>query len=108
MPASIPATTKQALGPPQDESEYDAVFREGGLGLRLEERNMVVGSQVKFVSVVTSVTSGGVAEGEGVEEGDVVVGINGERFLSHAHAVATLKHGRRPVTVRFRRPDEYA
>ena len=41
----------------------------------------------------------------GVREGCTVVGINGEEYLSHAHTVATLKHAKRPVTVRFRAPE---
>lgn len=47
----------------------------------------------------------GQAVARGVREGCTVVGINGEEYLSHAHTVATLKHAKRPVTVRFRAPD---
>ena len=35
----------------------------------------------------------------------VVLGVNGERYLSHAHTAATLKHGRRPVELRLRHSD---
>ena len=41
----------------------------------------------------------------GVRAGDVVLGVNGERYLSHAHTAATLKHGRRPVELRLRHSD---
>lgn len=46
----------------------------------------------------------GQAQSLGVSEGCVVVGLNGEEYLSHAHTVATLKHARRPILVRFRAP----
>jgi predicted metalloprotease with PDZ domain len=57
------------------------------------------------VSVVTNVLSGGQAELAGVEVGCTVVGVNGERFISHAHTIATLQHGKRPIKMRLRFPD---
>jgi len=56
--------------------------------------------------MVVQVTEGGWAWREGVEEECIIVGVNGEKFISHAHTVATLKHGRRPVSVRFRFPED--
>lgn len=98
-------TTKVALQETPGSNEFDAVFEEGALGMRLEEKAVAaVGGGLKYVSEVVHVTGNGAAEGQGVAEGCLVVGVNGERFISHAHAVATLKHGRRPVHVRFRRP----
>lgn len=98
-------TTKVALQEVPGSNEFDAVFEEGALGMRLEERPVAVGAGgLRYVSEVVHVAPEGAAEGQGVREGCLVMGINGERFISHAHAVATLKHGRRPVHVRFRRP----
>lgn len=98
-------TTKVPLQDVPGSNEFDAVFDEGALGMRLEERPVAVGTGgLRYVSEVVHVLPDGAAEGQGVREGCLVVGINGERFISHAHAVATLKHGRRPVHVRFRRP----
>ena len=98
-------TTKVPLQEVPGSNEFDAVFDEGALGMRLEERPVAVGTGgLRYVSEVVHVLPDGAAEGQGVREGCLVVGINGERFISHAHAVATLKHGRRPVHVRFRRP----
>ena len=57
------------------------------------------------VSLVTSVDASGQAAAAGVRAGDVVLGVNGERYLSHAHTAATLKHGRRPVELRLRHSD---
>ena len=57
------------------------------------------------VSLVTSVDAAGPAAAAGVRAGDVVLGVNGERYLSHAHTAATLKHGRRPVELRLRHAD---
>ena len=88
------------LGEVLDGSEFDVVIGDGPLGLRLEERG-----GLRPVSVVTSVTKGLQCEKLGVRVGCTVVGINGEHFLGHAHAVATLKHGRRPIHVRFRHTD---
>ena len=34
-----------------------------------------------------------------------MVGINGERFLNHAHTVSTITHGKRPLKLRMRFPD---
>lgn len=92
------------LGAPSGEGrELDVVFGPGPLGLQLKEVAVTTAREgLKYASEVTSVTEGGAAEGQGVEEGWIVVGINGEKYLSHAHTVATLKHGKRPVTVRFR------
>jgi hypothetical protein len=97
-------TTKVPLREAPGTNEFDAVFAEGPLGMRLEEKPVAMGGGgVMYVSEVVVVAAGGAAEEQGVGEGCLVVGINGERFISHAHAVATLKHGRRPVHVRFRR-----
>ena len=41
----------------------------------------------------------------GGQVGCTVVGINGERFLNHAHTVSTITHGKRPLKLRMRFPD---
>jgi S1-C subfamily serine protease len=94
------STTKIGLPSPDDANEYDVTFSEGPLGFRLEERGGLVA-----VSLVTSVDAAGQAAAAGVRAGDVVLGVNGERYLSHAHTAATLKHGRRPVELRLRHSD---
>ena len=94
------STTKVGLPSPDDANEYDVVFEDGPLGFRLEERGGLVA-----VSLVTSVDAAGPAAAAGVRAGDVVLGVNGERYLSHAHTAATLKHGRRPVELRLRHSD---
>jgi S1-C subfamily serine protease len=58
---------------------------------------------VETVSVVTQVLPNSPAMEKGVRVGCILVGINYEKFISHAHSVATLKYVKRPVTVRFRR-----
>ena len=68
--------------------------------MRLEERGGLVP-----VTVVVSVVAGGQAMEKAVNVGCTVIGINGERYISHAHTVATLKHAKRPVMIRFRRMD---
>ncbi|CAB1104456.1 unnamed protein product [Ectocarpus sp. CCAP 1310/34] len=95
-------STKKALSdaPGEEVGEFDVRFGEGELGMRLEERG-----SFKASSVVVKITEGGQAVSLGVREGCKVVGINGEKYLSHAHTVATLKHAKRPVVVRFRLPD---
>ncbi|CAM9721124.1 unnamed protein product [Choristocarpus tenellus] len=95
-------STKKSISsaPGIEAGEFDVEFKEGELGLRLEER----GSFQAF-SVVTKITEGGVCQAQylGITMGCVLLGLNGEEYLSHAHAVATLKHARRPLIARFRR-----
>jgi len=98
-------TTKICLRDQPGTGEFDTCFAAGPLGMRLEE--MALTSReggLRYVCQVLQVTPGGAAEKEGVVDGCVVVGVNGERFISHAHTVATLKHGKRPVVMRFRMP----
>jgi len=91
-------STKKALPVlPEGIKEFDVCFEEGELGCRLEEQIGIVKG-----SIVTSVTEGGQAKLKGICIGCVVVGVNQEYFISHAHTVATLKHAKRPVFVRFR------
>ena len=98
-------TTKVALQEKPGRNEFDTWFHGNPLGMRLEEMALTSAEGgLKYVSQVLQVTSGGAAEAQGVLDGCVVVGINGERALGHAHTVATLKHGKRPVAVRFRLP----
>ena len=92
-------STKVDIGALTNQDEVDITFMEGSLGMRLDERGGYVP-----VSVVTNVVPGGQADQAGVEVGCLVVGVNGERFLSHAHTIATLQHGKRPVKVRMRCP----
>ncbi|KAG5192299.1 hypothetical protein JKP88DRAFT_173712 [Tribonema minus] len=75
--------------------------------MRVEEKDLPpppgTGGSMRSCTVVTRVSEDGQAHGQGVQTGCVMVGVNGEQYLGHAHAVAALKHGRRPVTVRLRR-----
>jgi len=94
-------TTKRVLESSLgSELEFDTVFTDGEIGARFEERG-----GVNPVSVVVNVTENSQAASKGVSIGCTVVGINGERFISHAHTISTLKHAKRPLTVRFRRLD---
>lgn len=97
--ASARMSTKKSLEhTPNSDLEFDAVFEEGEIGARFEERG-----GLNPVSVVVAVAPKGQAETKGVSIGCTVVGISGEKFLSHAHTVSTLKHAKRPLTVRFRK-----
>ena len=93
-------TTRRSLSKVLSEREFDVSFGEGELGMRLEER----GGGAVAVSVVVAVSDKGQARAKHVSVGCIIVGINGEMFLSHAHTVSTLKHVSRPVIVRFLRP----
>ena len=73
---------------------------QGDLGMRIQERGGLVPQ-----SVVVGVEPEGQAAANGVSVGCTVVGVNGELFISHAHTVSTLKHAKRPVSVRFRHMD---
>jgi len=68
------------------------------LGFRLEER---IG--LETCTIVSSVQLQSPALEKGIKAGYVLKGINYERFISHAHSVATLKYIKRPVTIRFKR-----
>jgi hypothetical protein len=95
-------TTKQLLSDsPMDAKDFDVTFGEGELGFTLEEKGFGTG---RGFSTVEKVASQGQARENNVSVGCVVVGLNGEKYLGHAHTIASLKHGRRPVTVRFRQP----
>mmetsp|Transcript_32715 Transcript_32715/g.114955 ORF Transcript_32715/g.114955 Transcript_32715/m.114955 type:complete len:527 (-) Transcript_32715:51-1631(-) len=83
-----------------DDLEFDCDFDAGPLGMRIEERVGLVS-----VTVVTDVAAGGQAHRLGVKVGCTLLGFNGERYLSHAHAAAVLQHGKRPVAVRLRFAD---
>jgi predicted metalloprotease with PDZ domain len=72
-------------------------FLQGELGFRLDEK-----PGISVVSVVTEVSDKGQAQQKGLKMGCILVGINRDPYLSHAHAVSTLKHSKRPVTVRFK------
>mmetsp|Transcript_3971 Transcript_3971/g.10202 ORF Transcript_3971/g.10202 Transcript_3971/m.10202 type:complete len:461 (+) Transcript_3971:25-1407(+) len=89
-----------ALGDFEDEKEFDVRLETGPLGLRIEERSGLVP-----ITVVTHCDADGQAYRAGVRVGSVVVGLNGQKALSHAHTTATLKHAKRPVHVRFRLSD---
>ena len=67
------------------------------LGFRVDERR-----GLNSVSVVVEVVEKSVAEEKGIKVGNVVVGTNGEKYISHAHTVATVKHAKRPLQIRFR------
>lgn len=124
-------TTRRELEEQPEPGEFDVDFKDGDLGLRLEERGelthmkslvllaleKVVGVLTKMifaivrtggvlpVSVVTFIAPEGQAEAAGVTIGCTIIGVNGERFISHAHTVSTLRHAKRPVRVRFRHCD---
>jgi C-terminal processing protease CtpA/Prc len=96
-------TTKKMLeGNISSKDEFDVSFDEGELGARFEERDGIIP-----VSVVTNITEHGQAKIKGVKVGCIILGVNGEKFISHAHTVATLKHAKRPVIVRFKLPPKY-
>lgn len=106
-------STKRPLGGMSSDLEYEVSFTKvyesclsvylfsvkDDLGFRLEEKISHDGGY----SVVSRVTEEGQANLLKVCIGDVLLGINGEKYLSHAHAVSTLKHAKRPVRVRFSR-----
>ena len=68
--------------------------------MRIEERYGLVS-----LTVVTHVADGGQAHVAGVKVGCTLLGLNGERYLSHAHTSATLQYGKRPVKLRLRHCD---
>lgn len=88
------------LGDFEDDREFDVEFQDGSLGMRIEERSGLVP-----ITVVVSCEPRGQAHRAGVRIGCVVIGVNGEKYLSHAHTTATLRHHRRPLHVRFRHSD---
>eukprot|EP00635_Sarcinochrysidales_sp_CCMP3193_P014145 CAMPEP_0118889448 /NCGR_PEP_ID=MMETSP1166-20130328/371_1 /TAXON_ID=1104430 /ORGANISM="Chrysoreinhardia sp, Strain CCMP3193" /LENGTH=565 /DNA_ID=CAMNT_0006828039 /DNA_START=115 /DNA_END=1812 /DNA_ORIENTATION=- len=93
--------TKKLLDPDlTDDREFDVRFDDGPLGMRIEERLGLVP-----VTVVTHVDPKGQAFTRGVRVGCTVQGLNGERYLSHAHTAATLRHGKRPIDARLRHCD---
>jgi len=87
----------RALG---DDREFDVRFVDGPIGMRIEERLGLVP-----VTVVTHVDPAGQAWQAGVRTGCTIIGLNGERYLSHAHAAATLRHAKRPLAARLRHAD---
>lgn len=93
-------TTKKVLDAFADDREFDVIFRDGPLGMRIEERIGLVP-----VTVVTHVDPKGQAFQAGVRPGCTVQGLNGEKYLSHAHCAATLRHAKRPLTARLRHSD---
>lgn len=97
-------TTKRQLdsSPESSIDILDVTFSDGDLGARFEEKPGPIP-----LSVVTSVTDDGQAKLKGVKVGCIIVGVNGEKFISHAHTVATLKHCKRPVAVRFKFPPKF-
>lgn len=93
-------TTKRLLGDPEDDNEFDVLLQDGPLGMRIEERAGLVP-----ITLVTHVDSNGQAYEAGVRRGDVILGINAEPYLSHAHTASTLRHAKRPIQVRMRHSD---
>lgn len=94
--------SKVDVGDLTETDEVDITFNAGPLGMRLDERG---DWRLLPVSLVTSLVPQGQAALAGVEIGCTVVGVNGERYISHAHTISTLKHGRRPIKLRLRFPD---
>jgi hypothetical protein len=78
--------------------EFDVIYTETALGARLEEKQYLQ----ETVSVVTYLEPTGQSKKLGVKIGCIITGINNEKFISHAHTVATLKHSKRPITVKFK------
>lgn len=91
---------RRSLGAYEDDREFDVEFSDGPLGMRIEERSGLVP-----ITVVTHCDHDGQAFKHGVRLGCVVIGLNGEKYLSHAHTTSTLKFAKRPVRVRFRHCD---
>ena len=59
---------------------------------------------MSIFSEVVDVFPGCMADRIGVEIGCIVVAVNYDKYISHAHTVSTLKHSRRPITVQFLYP----
>jgi hypothetical protein len=95
-PSSLHPTIRARLNVNPGPSQFDVHFDQEDLGFRVQER---IGAQI--VSVVTEVIDKGEANSKGVSIGCVIVGINFEPYLSHAHTVATLKYSKPPVVIRF-------
>jgi C-terminal processing protease CtpA/Prc len=55
-------------------------------------------------SEVIRVRSGTPAAAQGVVVGAIVLGINGEPYVSHLHTANLLKNAPRPIVVRFMFP----
>lgn len=86
------------LDPNPTAGQFDVRFDGDELGFRVEEK-----FGVSSTTVVTDVTEKGEARAKGVSIGCVIVGINYEAYLSHAHTVATLKYCKKPVVIRFQK-----
>lgn len=97
---TMPDRSKQELGDFEDDREFDSTFEDGPLGMRIEERSGLVP-----ITVVTHLDEDGQAYHEGVRLGCVILGVNNQKYLSHAHTTATLRHAKRPIQVRFRHSD---
>eukprot|EP01035_Chromulina_nebulosa_P019366 gene19366-25233_t len=101
VPPGSNMSTKKLLSPDiANPSEYDVKFEEGDLGVRLEETFLSNGNPT---SVVVNITQNSQAMTLGVTLKSFVVGVNGECYISHAHTIASLKHSKRPILVRFNR-----
>lgn len=70
------------------------------LGITLKELR---GSGSQSLSIVTAVQENSPAHNLGVPVDCIIVCINDEPYISHSHTIATLKHAKRPVKLRFRR-----
>jgi hypothetical protein len=54
------------------------------------------------MTVVSKVARRSESVRHGVAVGNVIVSVNSLDYISHAHTVATIKYGKRPISVRFR------
>lgn len=54
-----------------------------------------------YSSEVVQVVSNSASDKLGIKPGYIVIGVNNEAYISHAHTVAALKYSKRPLIVRF-------
>ena len=74
---------------------FDIEFVEHDIGMIVEESN------VKY-SIVKKLLEGSPAHKAGCVEGSLIIGVNGEPFVSHSHIVDKIRNATRPLSIRFR------
>eukprot|EP01038_Epipyxis_sp_PR26KG_P007903 gene7903-10728_t len=98
IPSSAAILSSRLLNDTPETDEIDVIINETDLGFRIDER---IG--FTSVSVVTEVIPNSSAKNQGLQVGHIIIGINREKFISHAHSSTTLKHIKRPVVIRFKK-----
>ena len=72
------------------------------MGMGLVEKLSIDGQTV--ITEIVSVNAESPANRLGVQVGCIVVEVNGAPYISHSHLIATLRHGKRPVTIKLKYP----